>query len=473
MLRLKTILFFLILSSSLTLFSQEKWSLEKCIRYAQENSLTVKQNLITISNAELTLQQNKYLRHPIANANASYGVNLGRSIDPTSNSFETSTSQYNRFGVDGSYVIYDGKRTKNSITQSEYNLEAAKLDNQQALEDIALLVAQNYLNILFSEEQLNVAKRRISQSKDQLSQTDKLINAGSLPRANRYDILAQIALDEQNMVAALNSVELSYLTLKQTLLLEPDYDLVIERPNIEIPSDDLDALILNEIYKNSIARQPSLKAGLLREKSATLGIDIAKAGKLPRLSAFANLGTNYSSLARVIDGFDVALRTTDVIFMGNPVTFQSEIDVPVYKNNPYFNQLNENLGGTIGLSFSMPLYDQRQTQINMERAKLNITTAQLQNKQIEQQLKSDINNAVANAKAAKLQLQAAQKSLEAAQISYQNIEKRYKLGAINTLEYTTAQNNVSNAESEVIRSKYDYIFKLKIVDFYQGKPIQL
>lgn len=189
----------------------------------------------------------------------------------------------------------------------------------------------------------------------------------------------------------------------------------------------------------------------MRLRSAETGVDIASANFYPQLSLFGSVDTRFSTEGR-------RLVST------NPITFD---------DSPYFNQLEDNLGQSVGLSLRIPIYNNHTTKINVQRAELGITNAQITAERNKQNLKVDIQNSIANAKAAKKQLDAAQRTRDALRIAYENAEKRLNLGAVNTFQLTTAKNNLDNSEVDYIIAKYDYLFKLKIVDFYQGKPITL
>ena len=197
--------------------AQDAWSLEKCVMYARDNSIQVKQAQISIDNATLTEQQNKQARYPNLNGTASYSSNFGRSIDPTSNSFITRNIQSNSFNLTSGVNIYDGFQTKNAIKQSELDIKAAEADKARVLNDLGLNIALAYLNVLLAQDQVTISKNRLEQNQRQLDRTDKLISAGTLPRSNRYAIEAQIATDEQGVISTENALENAYLALKTQL----------------------------------------------------------------------------------------------------------------------------------------------------------------------------------------------------------------------------------------------------------------
>ncbi|MBV6439509.1 MAG: TolC family protein [Haliscomenobacteraceae bacterium CHB4] len=460
-------------------YAQETWSLERCILYAQENNLSVKQAQANVKTALLSERQAKTSRLPNLGANFSAGEQFGRTIDPTTNQYSTVATGYNSIGVSAGINLFQGGLIHHSVKQAAWNAQAAQADADQTTNTLALQIAQAYLNILLFEEQLKNARERIATSTEQLNATQKLIDAGTLPAADRYNILAQIAQGEQAAVQAQNSVDLAYLSLKQLLQLEPDYDLLIERPAIAIPADAApDAVTLTPIYTTALGTQPNVRAADYRIKSAEEGISIAKSSYWPTVSFGVNLNTNYSTAFKLPAGYNqlteppipVRIDGEDRILQ---IIGQKESIPYDIRTVEYFDQIDQNFGQSVGLNINIPIYQNGRVRLNVERARLSVLTAQLQQNQVRQQLKNDIQTAIANARAARKQLDAAQKTFDATKIAFENTEKRHALGAVNTLDLTTARNNLDIAENDLTVAKYDYLFKLKILDFYEGKPLTM
>lgn len=469
-----SLLFLLILMSGFAANAQDTWTLQKCIQTAKQNNLTVKQSEISIKQAQLSESQAKAARWPNLNAGGSYGYSFGRTIDPVTNDFSTQSIGFNSFSVNTGVTLFNGGRINNTIKQSQVDVAAAQSSMDFTANNLVLSVASAYLQILLAEEQASIAARRITQSQEQLDRTEKLIRAGALAQAAVLDIQAQLARDQQSQVAARNSVDLAYLNLKQLLQLEPDYDLRVEKPEVLIPANATpENYVLKPIYTQALSSQPQIKAAELRRESAAIGVDIAKASRLPSLSIGGGINTNFSTLALRQTGTQTVTNTQEVKVNGVPVNIETSYEVPILGKNPYFNQLSENLGQNIGLNLQIPIYNNRQVALGIERANLNILQQDIALEQEKQQLKSDIQTAIANARAAKQQLEASNKTYDAAKAAFDNAEKRFQLGAINAFELTTARNNLTIAENDQVISRYDYLFKLKIIDFYQGKQIDL
>ena len=426
-------------------FSQEKWSLEQCIQKAIENSLNVKQAKLGMAQAEVNLRQNRAARLPNLNAGINTGLGFGRSINPITNTFIQQNFLSNTFFVGGDVPIYGGNQIKNSIDQSRIDAQAALYDTKNAENTIALSVAAAYLNILLAEEQLVNAQKRLEQSQSQLNQTDKLIQAGSLPQNDRLDILADIAVQQQGIVDAQNLVAINYLTLKQSMNIEPSIGVIIEKPELLesmlLGSTDFS---LNEVYTNAAGIMPNIKANDLRLRSLELNERIVKGNLRPSLQLRYSIDTRF---AKVIS---------------------QDFNEP-----DYFDQLNDNFNQGLTLALNIPIFNRLVNKTNLELAKLNTTNQQLINEQAHQQLKTDIQRAIADAKAAQGSLEAAKVSLEAASAAFENAQKSFDLGAINSLDFTTARNRLDQAQVELSRSKYQFIFNLKVVEFYQGKSLSL
>ncbi len=454
--------------------AQESWSLEKCVNYATQNSISVKQSQNLARNAELSVKQGQFNRLPNLNGSISGGYQFGRTIDPTTNEFKTESIGFNSYSINAGALLYGGNQINNSIKQSKIDLEAAQLDARAAANNVALSVASSYLSILLAEEQLENARKQREQTQRQLEQTDKLIQAGQLPENDRLDILAQLALNEQSIIDAQNLVNINYLVLKQLMVVDPGVEFNISRPEVTIPAGaDPEGFALESVFATALGTQPQIKANDLRIQSAGVGVQLARANALPSLSVFGSLTSNYSTLGQRISGFSTIRIPQTVYINGVPTTFEFDSEIPTLEKTPFGTQFKDNFGQAFGLSLSIPIYNNHRNNIGIERARVNVLNAELADKQARQLLKSDIQRAIADSRSSKLSYEAAQRSVNAAQVAYDNAQKRFTLGAINTLQLTTAGNNLDQAKVNLIRAKYQYLFNLKVVDFYMGRELKL
>lgn len=456
--------------------AQDVWTLQQCIQYARDNNLSVKQAEATVRTAQLSERQAKASRLPNVSASFSAGEQFGRTIDPTTNAFSTVAIGQSSVGLNAGVPLFSGGQIHHSVKQASWNLKASEADASQTINNLSLQIAQAYLTILLNQEQLESARERLAQSRRQLDATLKMIDAGSMPRAERYTLDAQIAREEQTVVVAENNLELAFLTLKQLLQLEPDFNLQVERPVFEIPADaNPDVLTLSPVYEQALNTQPSVQSAAFRIKAAEEGVKVARSSYWPTVSLGANMNSFYSTAfqkATITQGPDQ--KITQNVEIGGQIVevgfFQPTFNTTL-SDVSYLTQLDQNFGQGIGLSINIPIYQNGRVRLGVEQARLGVINAQLQDNQTRQQLKNDIQTAIANARSARLQLVAAQKTVDATRIAYENAQKRHTLGAVNTLELTTAKNNFDIAENDLIIAKYDYLFRLKILDFYQGKSL--
>jgi outer membrane protein len=467
--------FILLLFGSLTMVkAQNRWSLQKCVTYATENSLAIKQSIAQIRNAELTLKQNQLSRLPNLNAGVSGGYQFGRTIDPTTNSFALEGIGFNSYSLNTGIQVFGGGIIKHNILRSKYELEAGKLEAEATENNLGLQVAAAYLNVLLADEQLVIAKTRLFQSQNQLNQINRFIEVGARPLNERYDFEAALALDQQALIEAENFLIRSNLILRQFLLIPDGTPFDIEKPEIKIPEDvDVDGISTNELFIGAVDILPQVKAAEKRLQAANIGILQAKANLLPSLSLFASLRSNFSNQARTITGFDVTKVKQNVFINNIPVALEIEQNVPTFAKKEYFDQVSENFGQSLGLQLNIPIYNNRQVKINIERAKLGVISNEVAKEQARQQLRTEIEQTLTAVRASQRSLQAADLSLKAATAAFENAQKRYELGAINSLELNTARTNMERAKSDRIRSRFQHLFNLKQVDFYQGKPITL
>jgi outer membrane protein len=457
--------------------AQEIWTLERCVVQAQEMNRTVKQSQVAVKNAKLTNKQDQYALYPSVGANSNLGANFGRSVNPATYTFENTTSTYNSWSLSGSATLYNGGRLKNQIKLSANDIKAAEADLEQTAQGIALQVAQAYLQILLNEEQLKNVQRRLQTTQEQLTQTERRIKAGALAANSRLDIVAQVARDEQAIVTAQNNVELSYLTLKNLMEFPLEREMKIETPSVLLPSDiNPDAFMFKAVYNQALGSQPQIRAGELRIRSAEIGVKIAEAGLLPSLFANANLSSNYSNkILDITKGKSSIVENTQTIKVNGqivPVTFYQNTLSEIPKKS-YAAQLGDNLGQGVGLQLQIPIFDGFQRRIAVDRQKLNVESQNIALDRNKQQLKSDVQTAIANVKAARKQYEASQRTFEALKAAFDATEKRLATGGANGFEYIQARSNVDNAERDVTVAKFDYLFKVKIVEFYEGKKLTL
>jgi len=456
-----------------------EWSLQKCLNYARQNNLQLKQLELNKRSAVVNLKQGEDNRLPNVNGNFSHGVNWGRSIDPTTNAFSTQASQYSQLSVSSNVVLYNGLQLKNTIKQRKLEYELAQLQIDEAINNIDLNILAAYLQILLAEAQLVVLDKQATQTLQQHEQVNKLIKAGVLPAGDILNIEAQIANDNLNQVNAANAIEAAYLLLSQTL----DYyePIKIQKPKVFEPNEaDLGALNATTIYQQALLVQAPIKTAEMRTKVAQQTLKVVEGAKLPTVTLGTSISSRYSSLSRdysqaIIDTsynfLDILFPLTqDTIPVGFPNVNANTDNVP---RVPYFNQLWENLGGYIGLNVSIPIFNRNQVNHRIELSKINIENNRLAENLTKNTLRQNVEQAYRNTIAAYSKYEASKVNIDALRKALNYTEKKFKLGLVNTLEYVTARNNLTIAELNLESAKYEYYFRLKILDYYQGKSLNI
>lgn len=439
-------LFFLLITISANAQDGDEWSLEKCINYAIQNSLQVQQTTLNQSQAQLTKKQAVWAQAPNVSAGYRNGVNLGNTVNPTNNELITIPNFNSGLSLNVNGIIFQGLQVRNTIKQSKVDLEAAGKDVEQAKNDVALSVAQAYLSILLGEESKGVFAEQAKVTKAQYNQTLKLIEGGVLAENSKYDLEAQMARDEENIVIAQNNINLAYVNLKVLMNVDVAKEIKIQIVGDLEVDETLEESNLDNVYEEAILNQPNILAAKLREKSAQLGVTIAKGALWPTVSYYAGFGSNFSTAFK-------NPATGDVI--------------------PYFSQLGITASGNAGINISVPIFNGLRTRIGIQRAELGVKVAELGTTQLEATLKSNIERALVDVRAAKKRLAVSRKSIVATRLSVENTRKRYDLGVVNSFELTSVQNTLIATESSVLQAKYDYLFKLKILDYYRGRAITI
>ncbi len=450
----------------------EVWTLEDCVTHAKDNNLRIQQQWLGVDVAEENLRQSRANRFPSLNANASHRYNWGRTLDPITNEFVTDRVQTNNFSVSSGVTLFDGFRIRNLIEQDRYSLEASRFDVKALENDISLAVASAYLQILFSKELVGVAANQLEITRQQVERTAKLVDAGTLARGSLLNIEAQLATEELQLVDAENQLRLAYLDLMQLLDLREDVEFAIEVPDIDIaPSETADYPPL-KLYDTAVRIQPDIRSADMQVASAEKGLEIAKGRRYPSVSLSGSIGTGYSE-ARL----EVAeMIQSDPKHIGRTASGEA-VFAPTYDYQtqviPFMDQIDENLNRSIGLNLQIPVFNNFQVRSNISQTKISLENARLQRQIVRDELYKTIEQAHQDAHAALQRYKAIEKNVEALEESFRYTEQRFNVGMANILEYNDAKNRLTTAQSELLQAKYEYVFRVQILDFYIGNPIAL
>ncbi|HMU46663.1 MAG TPA: TolC family protein [Chitinophagaceae bacterium] len=468
---------FLILLASTNVKGQEVWDLRKCVEYALEHNITVRQADLQIRFAELDLQQSKLSQYPGANFSTSAGYSSGRNQDPTTFGLITTGYTFNNTTLQASVDLFNWFSKKNTVASRELDLKATQEGVEKAKNDVALNVAVAYLQVLLGREQVVLARAQVAQTLSQLESTRKQVDAGKLPELNAANLESVLASDSSALISAEISANKLLLQMKVLLNLDPALPFEIATPPVDmIPVESLGDLQPEAVYNLATVNMPQQKVDNLNIQSALKAVKAARGSMYPTISLFGSLGTSFNNRAQEI-------KSTSQINAPIGTVNVSGVDYQVFPNTPftsynygkinYFDQVNQNFRQSIGINISVPILNGGSLRTAWQRSKLNVKSRELQKEQNQFILKQDIYNAYNDAVAALQKFNADTKTVETSQIAYDYAAKRYELGLLSTYDLVTTQTNLARAKSQRLYSQYDYVFKMKLLEFYKGQGLKL
>ena len=428
----------LLLASTAAFAQQGPWSLSKCIDYALEHNLSVRQSALNVEQREVELNTAEMSRLPSLSASASENLSFGRGLtaDNTySNSNTTSTS----FNLGGSVPIFQGFDINNSIKLGKLNLEAATVDLEKARDDIRVAVAQAYVQILYDQELLRVAQEQSAHDEELLEQIKERERAGKVSAAEVSAQQATLAQSRQSEIQADGNLRLAILELTQLLELESPEGFSVVIPEV----GDVSQVLLmrpEAIFADAVAVKPAVESAQLGVDYAQLSIQKAKGAYLPSLSLSGGLGTNFYTNSKM---------TPD----------------------PFWSQLKNNFSQYIGLSLNVPIFSRFSTRNNVRNAEINYRGQQLNLENVKKSLYKEIQQAYYNAVNAQARYTGSRESAESARMHYELTEEKYKVGKAGIADYNDARNSWLRAESEHIQARYQCLYQTKLLDFYRGEPL--
>ncbi len=412
----------------------KSWTLQECVSYAIENNINIKQADLNIEQAQLDKKDALGAYLPSLNASASNSWNTGLTQNIVTGLLETQITRNSSYGFNSGVTLFNGMRNIYRFQRAKMNILATQYNSEQLEDNILLNVANSYLNVLFNKENLKQLETQHDVTRKQLEQTQVLVDAGSLPRGDVLEVQATFANEEQQILAAQNNVVISRITLAQILNLEDFKSFDVADPDLSDPT----ALILDQgadgIYAAATENRYEIKIAEQNTAIAKQDLKIAKGARLPSLNAFFNYNTRES------DRF----------------------------KTPFFDQLSFNDGISYGLSLNLPIFNGWSVSNNVKRSKLNVENNLLQETQAKLDLKQNIYQAYNDAQGSRLTFDSAQKALSARELAYEYAQERYNVGLMNAFDFNQSQAQLTNAQSNLLRSKYDYIFKLKVLELFTG-----
>ena len=433
----KKIVFFLLLIGFQLSAQNKKWTLEECVDYAIKNNISIKQSELDLKTSDVEKLEAIGGFLPTLNGNANYSINTGASINPVTNQFQNQTFKSFSASANSNIMLFNGLANWKTLQRSKLNQIANTYRLDKMKDDIALSIANSYLQILFNKEQLKVQKNQNLVTKENIKRTQELIEAGSLPAGDIYELQATDATQEQQIISTENALLISKVALCQTLLLE-DYatfdisDEVIDLPMSNITNETQEAILAKA--KESVK---DVKIALSNVDVAKKDVAISRSSYLPTLAGFVGYNTRWSE--------------------STPFNFADQLSL--------FD------GTAVGLQLSVPILNGFATRGRVQRAKINQERSEFQLKQAELDLERNVYQAYNDVINAKKSFEAAQKTLEARKQSFNFSKERFDVGLMNSFDFSQASFAYENAQSDVLRTKYDYIFRTKILEFYFGIPL--
>ncbi|MBN2805788.1 MAG: TolC family protein [Prolixibacteraceae bacterium] len=419
--------------------AQEKWSLQQCIDYALANNIVIRQYELNSRYQDNEFKQARYNRLPNLSANVSQGINFGRS-ETLEGTFDNFTSANTSAGVNANVLIWRGGTLNNTIRQNEFALKSSLENLQKAKDDIMLNIASEYLNVLFAMELIKVAESQVEQTMKQIERTKKLVEAGKIAEGALLEVQSQLARESLDVVNRKNTLQIATLNLAQLLELEDYSSFAVEVPEIPELKAQVNLMNAKVVFDKAVEVRPEIKSAEYQLKGSEVQLEIAQGGKMPTLSASAGVSNYY---------------------------FGSE-------NAPALaDQLENNLSENVGVNLSIPIFSRYQNRTNVENSKIQILNSELELESAKKQLRKQIEQAYVNAVAALERYNANKIAVNSMQESYRYIEEKFTVGRVNSVEYNDSKTRLAIAESDLIQAKYEFIFRSKILDFYNGVPIEL
>ena len=432
--------------SSITAQAQVVLSLEDCIQLGLKNNLSVQQAALNTQLAEQDLLGSKGTHLPTINLFAQSDLNFGRTIDPFTNTFATDEVRSDAYGVSGRWVVFSGGTRYNRYKQANMNVAAVRFDANKSQNNVSLNITSAYLQILFNQELLRVAQQQVSLSKGQVKRLTQFFEAGRISKGELLELQAQMAREELNVVNATNNLDISKLRLLLLMRADSIEDYTVQRPTIDVNQLKENTATSSFIYYKALENLPEIKSAQIRYDASERGLNAERGRISPTVALRGSVGSGYSG---------------------------KNIDFTTGQTKDFGTQITDNFNQSIGVSLTMPILNSLSTHTAVSRARVNIEMRALELEQVKNQVNETVKQAYFDASAAKKNYDANIKAVEATKEAFKYATKRYEVGTINGVEYNQSKTNLAKAEADLVQAKYDYLFKFKILEFYQGKPLSL
>lgn len=445
-----------------------EYTLEECILIALDKNISIKQSELDLESSEIDKADAIGNFLPRFNAQSQHIWNNGLSQNITNGLIENLTTQFSSFGGNLGVTLFNGRQNINQLSRANLNMLARQYQLEDMKDDISLFVANAYLQVMFNKELEQVQRFQLELSKQERERTQLSIDAGILTAAEIYEIEANVASQEQALIQAQNAYRLSRISLAQLLLITDYENFDIAQEEFDVPFSDILDQTPKAIYEKALSFRNDIKLGITNIELAEKDIDLAKGTLLPTLSAFYNYNTRISYSDRLVETGELLTAPIGFVQDNGAVVVGQFPQREVAGALPFSKQFTQNDGQSYGLSLNIPIFNGLSSKNNIKRRKLNLKRVENQFEQTKLDLESTINQAYNNAQGAFKFYDASQKTLVARQQAFEIAKQRFDAGVLNSFDYVQARQRYQIAASDIIRAKFDYIFKLKVLEFYFG-----
>ena len=452
----------------------KKWTLQECVTYAIQNNISIKQSELDTKTALIDKRGALGGFLPSLDANVRHSWNIGLNTDILTGVLRNQTTQFTSAGVNVGIDIYKGLQNQNTLRRANLSIIAAKYQLLKMQEDIALNVANAFLQVLFNKENLKVQQEQLGINQKQLARSEELVKAGSIPRGDLLDVKATVASNNQNVITAENALLISKLSLAQLLQLKDfeNFD-VVDNTAIK-DENNIMAQTPNAIYEKAKEGRTELKIARTNLEIAQKNVAIAKGAFQPTLQGFYSFSSRVGYGDRVVGIQPNTSNPTSIIGYvdgTNQNVIQNNVSPVLGNPAPFFDQFSNNKGQSFGVQLSIPIFNGFAVRNNVDRSKVSLERSKIAVEQQDLDLQRNVFTGFADAKGALNAYESAVVAVEARQGAYDYAKEKYDVGLMNSFDFNQAQTLLTNAQSDVLRTKYDYIFKIKILEFYFGIPL--
>jgi len=456
------------------LFAQvREYTLQECVAIALEKNISIKQSEIDLEGADIDKADAFGNFLPRVNAQTQHIWNNGLSQNITNGLIENLTTQFSSFGGNVGVTLFNGRQNVNQLARANLNIIARQYQLEDMKDDISLFVANAYLQVMFNREFEQVQRYQLELAKQELERTQLRINAGVLTQAEIYEIEANLASQEQALVQAENTYRLSRISLAQLLLITDYENFDIAKEDYDVPLSQILMEDPKNIYETALTLRNDIKLGATNIEIAKKDIELAKGALMPTLSAFYNYNTRISYSDRFIESGNLIETPIGVVKQSGALVVRDIPEREVAGPQSFGDQFRQNDGHSYGLSLNIPIFNGSAAKNNIKRRKLNLKRFENTFEQNKLDLENTINQAYNNAQGSLKFFEASRKTLKAREEAYLIAEQRFEAGVMNSYDYIQAKQRYQIAASDTVRAKYDYIFKLKILEFYFGLTITI